>query len=438
MKRNQNILAGKLRKDKERLRKLQNTEFFTLLLFLVMLAGTVSLSPAVSSLMNSAIIRSTGEISITNITASSGSAKDIQAAVDWVAAHVGMGNVHIPEGAFNFVEVGEPWMTVNIPAGVNIFGAPTERDDNDQVVEWKTVLVMPSDVPGNETIGVPAWFKITGTGDPNKPSRFSDIKLVGYRSINPESTSMHIAISVDTVIDFRIDHCYLEHTTAGIDCSSGYQKLAKIRGVIDHCYLVNTYGVPDPYENRTIGYGVHVLLDWHENVWEPIDEVLGHYNDYTVFIEDCYFEKWRHCVCANNGGHYVFRHNTIQYDFGFGSLDLHEKRTETSARAAEIYENQFLYPSSRYGKIAIKWRGGSGVAFNNTVVGYSTFAYLFEYDQGMYNPNDIWVWGNTLNGCTDIVVSGSNIKEGQNYYRYAPHTFSYSPYPYPHPLTLKP
>ena len=66
-----------------------------------------------------------------NVTATNGSAVGIQEAVDQVAA-AGYGNVFIPEGTFNFVEVGEPWTTVTIPAGVNIFGAPTERDANDQ------------------------------------------------------------------------------------------------------------------------------------------------------------------------------------------------------------------------------------------------------------------------------------------------------------------
>lgn len=444
---NRNILTHELGMFKVGAKRLYNTKFFALLAVLEVLVGSLCLSPAISSLMNSVIIRNSGEISIPTITAASGSATDIQAAVDWVVAHGGIGNVYIPEGTFNFVEVGEPWMTVEIPAGVNLFGAPTERGPNelvsgsyDHVVEWKTILVMPWDVPGNDTVGIPRWFRIIGDGDPDKPSRFSDIKLVGYRSIDPESTSMHVAVGVDTVIDFRIDHCYFEHTTAGVGCHSGYQKPTKIRGVIDHCKFINEHGTPVPYDTRTIGYGVQVRIDDHYYVWDPIDQVLGHYNNYTVFIEDCYFEKWRHCICTNTGGHIVFRHNTINNDFGYGSLDQHEQRGPCSGRALEIYENQLLDPIEGWGKDVIWWRGGGGVAFNNTVVGYDAFACLSEnaeYQEEIYRPHDIWIWNNSLPpDCVDISVYG-NLQEGVHYWRHAPHTFNYQPYPYPHPLTLK-
>ena len=56
---------------------------------------------------------------LTEIWANSGHSRDIQNAVD--QAKTG-DVVRIPEGTFNFVEVGEPWMTVNIPIGVNLFG----------------------------------------------------------------------------------------------------------------------------------------------------------------------------------------------------------------------------------------------------------------------------------------------------------------------------
>jgi len=256
--------------------------------------------------MDKTVIHNTGRI-IPQITSQSGSAGDIQAAVD-LAAALGFGIVRIPEGTFNFVEVGEPWKTVEVPAGVSIFGAPTERDENDQVIEWKTVLVMPYDVPGNDMVGIPAWFSIVGNSDPNKPSRFSDIKLVGYRSINNASTSMHLALTIGSVINYRVDHCYFNNTCAGISVGGHYSC-----GVIDHCFLVNTNGVPDPYAERTIGYGVMFLRADEESEWEDIEDLVGHYTNYTHFVEDCYFSKWRHCVAGNLGAHYVFRHNTVLY-----------------------------------------------------------------------------------------------------------------------------
>jgi len=406
---------------------------------LLLLATLVWVNFSLEFLGTEVTIKNTGHISIPNITAKSGYWKDIQEAINWIVAHGGVGNVHIPEGTWNFVNFGESWTgaRVTIPAGVNLFGAPTERYANGSVVEWKTVLIMPSAVSGNDYVGIPAWFKIVGNGEEGKFSRFSDIKLVGYRSIENSDPNMHSAIVVENVIDFRIDHCYFEHTTAGVTCATGYQKPPKIRGVIDHCYFVNKYGVIEPFTERTIGYGVHVILEWHEYVWEPIEQVLGHYNDYTVFIEDCYFEKWRHCVCANNGGHFVFRYNIIKNDFGFGSLDLHEKRTQTSARAAEIYENQFLDSLDGQGDV-IWWRGGGGVAFNNTVRGYRRLAYLFEYAESQsetFQPHDIWIWNNNIpSNCTIVEVYG-DIQQNRDYFLYAPS--GYTPYPYPHPLTYE-
>ena len=331
-------------------------------------------------------------------------------------------------------------MTVEIPAGVNLFGAPTERDANGQVVEWKTVLVMPYDVPGDDVVGIPAWFSIIGTADPNRPSRFSDIKLVGYRDFDPSSTSMHLAVSVQSVIDFRIDHCYFRHTAGGGVGVYGFHCC----GVIDHCKLINEYGTPVPYETRTIGYGVHVSRDWETTEWEDdISRVLGKYLLYTVFIEDCYFEKWRHCVASNNGAHYVFRHNTIKNDFGYGSLDAHGTYTNVGTRAIEVYENELLdpMPVGTGIKDAIWFRGGGGVVFNNIVTGYERLAYLVnEGEVEKCYPHDIWVWNNDLPaGVSPVVVYTDPVKggavEGIDYFLYAKP--DYVPYPYPHPLTLE-
>ena len=113
-------------------KELKSTKFYAIFLILTMLVGIFTLSPVISSLMNDVVIRSTGRIS-TVAYARSGSAKDIQAVADQVAAAGGIGNVYIPAGTFNFVEIGESWMTVDVPAGMSLFGAPTERDADGQI-----------------------------------------------------------------------------------------------------------------------------------------------------------------------------------------------------------------------------------------------------------------------------------------------------------------
>lgn len=395
--------------------KLRNTDFYEIILILIILTGIISLSFADN--MSEAIIHNTGKI-IPEISAKSGSARDIQAAVDLVAAIGGI--VHIPEGTFNFVEVGETWSGagVTIPAGVSIFGAPTERDENGQVIGWKTVLVMPSEVPGNDMVGIPTWFRIVGDSDPNKPSRFSDIKLVGYRSIDNSSTSMHRAISIDSVINYRVDHCYFENTCAGIGATGHY-----CSGVIDHCYLVNTNGVPDPYASRTVGYGITFGRTAPCYVKDDIEDVVGHYRNYTHFIEDCYFSRWRHCTAGNWGAHYVVRHSTIQYGFAYGEVDAHPVYDGTvGCRAVESYENQFKDPNPW----TVNWAGqisdGGGCMFNNTLSGYGLLARL-NYCE------DFYIWNNTGAG----IQHGGNLQENVNYFLYEPGW--YTPYTYPHPLT---
>jgi hypothetical protein len=423
---------------------MENTRFCAALLILLMFTGIFSLSPAISSLTADVVVRSTGKI-LSGAYARSGSAEDIQAAVDWVASNGGIGNVYIPEGTFNFVNIGESWKTVNIPAGVSLFGAPTERYTNGSVVEWKTVLVMPYDVPGNDAVGIPNWFHISGNSNPTKPSRFSDIKLVGYRTFNSSSTSMHAGLSVGGgdeggVINFRVDHCYFLNTAGGgvgvcgSDLQNGPDTMC---GVIDHCKFVNTAGVPYLWEDRTVDYGVYVSRGggWSKDYspWETdISKVLGKYTNYTVFVEDCYFEKWRHCVVCREGADVVLRHSIIKNDYGYGSVDIHG---DSPGRAYEIYNCTF----SGCEEDAIWWRAGGGVVFNNTVTDYTVFAYLTrENTDSKYWPHDIWVWNNKLpTGVSPVTTDGGPVKD-VDYFLHAPDTFSYMPYPYPHPLTLEP
>lgn len=415
-------------------------KYWAMLLLVILVVFNIS--SVISSSVNSITIGNNGRISIPNVTAKSGSAKDIQDAVNWVAANGGVGNVHIPEGTFNFVNVGEPWTTVSILAGVNVFGALTDRDANGQVIMWKTVLVMPWDVPGNDTVGVPIWFQITGNKDPNKPSRFSDIKLVGYRDIDPTSKSLHYALSIHNVLDWRVDHCYFRHTCNGMIVYG-----TSFRGVIDHCKFINQYGVPygppsNDFQDHTIGYGVAAYRE--TTAWETdISKVLGQYTDYTVFIEDCTFTRWRHCIALNVGAHFVFRHSIITGDFGMGSLDGHGADTPSvGTRAIEAYENVFSAPNYELvmSPTVLWYRAGSGAVFNNTITGYAQLAELSREGTATISyPNDLWFWNNT--GVTSVVPY-DGITEGVQYHLDAPliangDPFNYTPYQYPHPLTLR-
>jgi hypothetical protein len=425
-------------------------------------------SPVISQLTDSVRIPNSGSIVATVsppvvvnpqlVIAASGSAVDIQAAINEIVNEGGIGDVLIPAGTFNFVEVGEAWRTVNIPAGINLIGATPQLDSDGQVVEWETILRMPYDVPGSWS-SMPTWFRITGNGDPNEPSRFSNIKLVGYRSISQSSTTLHQGISIDSVINFRVDHCMFEHTCGGAVRTWGLQ----CNGVIDHCRLVNYYGHDNlvNYENGNIGYGVDSGRAFSGSEYEPDSEVLGKYTDYSIYIEDCYFSKWRHCISPGHGVHIVLRYSTIDQDFGHYSLDVHGLRdTGTNrwgTRASEIYENRLTNAEDM--RCIFQNGGGSGVFFNNyidsTYEDNSIVLYSEDYvSSATWHLKNYYMWSaqgplnppSSHNG--DVFSADRNVEvywsrqagdpSDANYPNVYPSwsIAGYEPYTYPHPLTL--
>jgi len=238
----------------------QRTIFYIAILVSLMLVEAFIVFPVISLEMSSVTIQSTGRIGgIMSIYADSGHANDIQTAVDQVVAAGGIGNVYIPAGVFNFVNADELLRdhTVFVPAGVSIFGAPTDRtsgltpptygrNPNDQVVEWKTILVIPAHACAPTGAGADiniVWFSFQGTGDPSKPSRISDIEFVGYREFDPTSTQMTEVLRIDSVVNFRVDHCHFKNI-AGITVRAFGRYIS---GVIDHIVAENPAGgIPHP------------------------------------------------------------------------------------------------------------------------------------------------------------------------------------------------
>lgn len=451
-----------------------------LLVFLVIGGYIVNAAPTIT-----AKIYNTGQISTTTVYAKSGYWRDIQAAVDAVAA-AGGGIVYIPEGVWNFVNVGESWTgaRVVVPPGVSIFGAATRRtsglsfegigqNPNDQVVEWRTVLVMPWDVPGTWE-SMPAWFMLGGNPSnyARKSIRFSDIKLIGYRSINSSSTTQHVGLLIVGVLDFRVDHCFFEHICGGaIAIPPYYDWNFYCSGVIDHCYFVNIHGYDNlaNYKNGNIGYGIRVSRSYwapggQSMPYDPKENMLGQYTDHSVFIEDCYFSKWRHCVASGHGGYYVFRYNTIENDFGHFSLDVHGLRdTETGyagGQGCEIYHNKFVNAVSTDFRTIFQNGGGYGVWFNNYVdTSYRSDGIVLYNEDAV--PSETWhlkdfylwsklgPWTPSWDGIPSGFSEDRNVYADWNRPAYNPSDprypnvnpswsiAGYKPYAYPHPLTTK-
>lgn len=399
---------------------MRNEKILAALAALVMFASI--LFPSAISLQSASITLSgnPGKIEYDSyIMAQSGSARDIQAAVDAAEAQGG-GNVRIPAGSFNFYTSGT-WSPVTIPASVSIFGAPTQRDASGQVIAWQTILKMPYEAAEQST-----WFRYSsGSGAP----RFSDIQLTGYREGHTSSTTHYFGITIGGITDFRIDHCYFKDI-----CGYAIQTVAQgYRGVIDHCRFVNSAGhVEDLFAQCTVWYGVNI--GYGPDAWDTnIQNVLGKYQD-EVYIEDCYFEKWRHCTSAYGNTKYVIRHCTIQNDYGYGSIDCHGG--VYSNRVIEVYDNFVLDPIDY--DHGVFHRGGGGVYFNNVFRGYGGDSHgCIELSQESTTSNqyskDIWIWNNTvLDSGNLLAVTGSPTPQ---------YTLSkpswYVPYSYPHPLTIE-
>jgi hypothetical protein len=436
--------------------KLRTTSFYEIMSILIII-GIVSLSFAYT--INNAVIHNTGKI-VLETTAKSGYWRDIQDAID-LAASSGVGVIHIPEGTWNFVNVGESWhgdtARVNIPAGISVFGAPTERYANGSVVQWKTILQMPWACYDGKRV----WFQIKGNGNPNKPSRFSDIKLVGWRSFDPSydgcasdppDTKFDNGLWIYETINFRVDHCHFESMCdKAVIVHNGnmyYSGLVNC-GVIDHCLIDNPYGHTDTQpDDSNVDYGIYVVRCYDNTPWDSLENVLGKYLNYTTVVEDCVFTKWRSEVACSLGGHLVVRHCIFQNGLSRGPIDIHPtyEADHDSGRCMECYDNHFKAQAAHEGwNGVLEFWGGGGVAFNNVVDDYAYGNFLWIFDNGgpsgtpdpKYTPH-YFIWNNTLGAGVNFKYGDEGAHEGVQYFLYSPSnaTYTYTPYPYPHPLTL--
>jgi hypothetical protein len=418
-------------------KNLRSAKLYAILLASVMLVVIISLSPAISSLTSSFVIGNDGRIKEAGeqqyVLADSGSMVDIQAAVD-EAADMGGGDVYIPEGVWDFVPIGTSWTSSNgvrIPAGVNVFGAPTERTSglpeptygmspNDQVVEWKTVLRIPWDMVGEENPQYPAFFYVMGNGDPTKPTQISDIKFSTYRDVDTSCRTKVRGVWLSRVVDFRVDHCSFSNLAGGAVWAEYI-----CSGVIDHCRSVNTFGNAKPYGDiDALDYGF--FSKPRSSTSAPLTDFLGKYGSRSVYIEDNYISRWRHCCLTDEGGHMIVRHNTFNLCLGYGDLDLHPNW----GRCMEIYNNEFTNclgsdPQRQVGRM----HSGGGVVFGNHVDDSYSDGVLELAQEAGVTP-EWYFWDNILDpGCGPLVYSGSQ------YATYSQPS-GYTPYQYPHPLTV--
>jgi len=357
-------------------------------------------------------------VDLDGIKAENGTAVGIQDAIDLATSREA---VYVPAGTYNWTE-SAPWEIVEIDVEKvsGLFGGRTERYENDSVVEWTTIIQIPWDAGDTDTYNRPALFEITGDGNVSETSRISDFSFIGYRSFNTSATLLINGIRVNSTIDFRIDHNNFEHITG--DCIRTFGHYCC--GVIDHNIFNNTIGNPDPYDERTIGYGIFPSREDPCYTWDTdISSFMGQYTNYSIYIENNLFTLWRHCVASNYGVHFVFRYNTVVNGTGYGEIDAHTAYTGVGTRAWEVYENTFINPVGYGGVLwSHSMKDGEGVSFNNTITGYNQWGFLYDTNLTAY------IWDNT----NPTVWHSGDVYEGTDYFLYA--RPNYTPYPYPHPL----
>jgi hypothetical protein len=429
-----------------------------------MIAGILILSPAFSSLMNTFVINSTGEILALDIAARSGSPADIQAAVNAIVA-AGGGTVHVPAGNFTFnPPVNGTGVTIpftNVP--INIIGAGVGA----------TVLQETMN-SGSSTMFERRWGAQNYNGS---PVRISGISFIGF-VVNETATS-NAAISIECTTDFRIDNnSFQDFAGAAIwtnGDTGGTYKLVN-RGVIDHNSFDNPYKDKwAPHNSSTStwavwGYGIGVVGDYY--TWDTnITDFLGNYYPTTtknglplpqpIYIENNNFTRTRHAISSNGGAYYVSRYNYFEKSSPYGANDVHGYAGNPSypwgGRGLESYSNIFNFTDESYSggqDYAVEMRGGGGAVWNNTVIinaGYAshTVALMNDGEPAPYDVEQFYIWNNTAvysNGTpvdfNSKISNSAGYVVNINYFLRAPNQtldgFIYTPYAYPHPLTFGP
>lgn len=413
--------------------RLQSPKLCAAVLILAMLTAVFSLSIGVSSSTGSVVIANTGKISAGAI-AQSGSAADIQAAVN-VVASAGGGNVYVPAGTYYWNN-----QTVTIPGGVNVFGASYAGCDGhtNNWTSYNATTIL------NNTAATPSNTMFYVNGLDGKASRISGIEFVTTGPVNTtmESIGTGPAVWLYEIINAHVDHCtFINFYSAAVLLSNTNTGTAS--AVLDH-NVVN-----DPYKLSSSGwswgYGFYAqgeYPNWDSN----ITHFLGQFNVVgapVLYVEDNHFSLCRHATDCIQEGWDVVRFNLIDnpYPQNYGMVNIHGSGggSWTSGRGVEVYNNTIVGAGSMS---ELMWiRGGGGVIFNNTLENAG-------YDIGLFNEDGIagttvsqlYIWGNTLVNTTYSLLGNSgNYTQNVQYFLRAPDQiddgFTYTPYPYPHPLT---
>jgi len=181
-----------------------------------------------------------------------------------------------------------------------------------------------------------------------------------------------IVVVTGTSQNVRIDH--VKFTQPGPGSWTGAIRIfGFVFGAIDHC----TFNLP---------YGAQAVVVYHD-AWNGATWGDGSFADAlylgtnkAIYIEDNTFLglgiAGKGAVDSVGGGRFVFRYNKVTNE------NLATHGTESGGRyrgvrSYEIYNN--IFSTSTEMSMAILLRGGTGVVFGNSSVGYTTLVTVSEY-----------------------------------------------------------
>ena len=382
---------------------------------------------------------------IGSVYATGGSNVAIQAAVNSASSGYA---VYLPGGTYVF-DSASPWTSVNIPAGISIYGAPALRNANGFIETYSTILTAYDWAVPDSNI----WFYYSGASE--SLTRFTGVKCIGYREMHPTYlTSRTTPFYWSATSELRFDHNYLKNTLGqSVKIGGGY-------GLVDHNEFVNTpftHTTFTLWDDLTAWYAINY---YPNHAWVDPYTLYGLYSTRTLVIENNYFEGWFTGVNFAGSNHVIVRYND---ETNIGQLvTSHQEFTEGRAGdAAEIYNNKGSAISSVCGvRHFVNAQTGGHLVYNNIVSGYGTAAgdnfnalvSLRNYDLGIHSFSfiqDTYIWDNTMTNGNDIydVHEDNNTPHNSlpvlntDFFLRAPSLvqdgWAYIPYVYPHPLVGK-
>jgi hypothetical protein len=240
---------------------------------------------------------------------------------------------------------------------------------------------------GDATVIVDALPKGVGQDEPliintvaGKQFRLTAITFQGGPS--SQGTGFHGSLQVSGFSQsVRVDHVHFLNLNDTNVTFAGWEY-----GVLDHCLFdfksINN-GVR--VEHANWNNGVNGDASWADSAY--FGTVKAIYIESNVF--NCSAAGGCYANDADNGSHFVFRFNTLNTTH----FQVHDQSTDFRApRMFEFYNNTLTWTSATAGGAALFLRDGTGLFFNNTLVGYGGGVSLWT-DR---NQNQL-SWGSTPN-----------------------------------------